>query len=207
MSEKPLAEGTLQVTPDVGIKVELTSGNLVDIQVSMKEESLLAEEKKLITQLDDEKKELEKAIEWLSSLTGKIEDKRAGETMKALLPTLKKLGFKELKFSAGIHEDNGKFTIVLLISHKNGCASLSSTSAFRPGEAFKRAIDTRNAIVDKINSLKKQLLSVKDQLNNIPRMERKARAQLGIQILETSELGKKLLGNMQNPAKQLTVGK
>lgn len=194
------------IVPNVTMNVELDSRALVDIGVAQREEALLTKERQALAELHELEEKRSKLRKEYDETLEKLGDAAAEKMQKQIATPLKKAGFKNLKFRCSVVrvDDKNKraklsmrFHIHEQHNHNQGIRSSKKV----PVPAKIKTLFTKVQNLDEsLEKAKDHLMKIKTQLQNIPRMERRARAAMAIQALESTPQGRKMLDGIRKDA-------
>jgi len=203
---KKVAKGSIQVTPEVTMNVELDANNLVDIHVAMKEEALLKQEKELQEALLKAEESVKNITMKLNSALHEIGEEKEKQMAEEVFPALKSFGFKDLigKCQVGFSTDTKRLMLRLDFTLYTGrgleAHGIHTIKRMRVPKAVA-AIHKEKKQADKtVQDIKGELLKVKKGLASVDRMERRARAQMAIRALESTVAGRKMLAGIRTDA-------
>jgi len=182
----------LETKPKVDFKVTLTADNVADIVAVKQEGEWLSKEKALqetLQTLDEKKHPLQEQFEQEMKETAKIEKKKLEDFFKNSDWDLAVEGCE-------VHQDDKNR--VLCVASISGESSWGRDS-FRPVKKATLSSKAKqiNQEISKINKeiekTKKDLIKVRKDLGNIERLRRLASAKIGLEALEGTEEGRKML--------------
>jgi len=209
----------VKATPiEVSADLKIDNKSMIDIQISAAEDHLLAEEKRLSAEMLVVSGKLEVTGKKRTAELEKIAKSKQKAFEKAVLPALKKFGFgRELqaKVVAKTETNENRIKIVLTFSIeerydsrranvRNTIGRLNTTKRL----ALTKSIKDLNKKDEELSKLKtkihEDIMQAKHYLSNIPRMERKAKANLAKEVLKTSVEGRAILSSLDTPKALIT---
>lgn len=219
-NDEIMDETGLQLLGEAGIgkmaDIQVTKDDIVTIAVAEREQELLTQRSELEEELvrlrkqhNETKTLLEESIEaQAQSLRGDYTD-----SIDALLAC----GFKNVKLEIDHSweetKSGAKITATAELScgsrkdREEGCAgAISSTRTLKLDADGTKHLKALAALTTSIELAEKTLLSVRRDLGQLSSLERQAKAQVALQLLNNSKVGKQLLAMMKRP-KLLTIKK
>jgi hypothetical protein len=195
------------VAPNVEMNIDITADNITDIHVAAMEEELERLEKALTVELKEDEEASEDIKKKFEKATKEFGLDFTDEMEKDLIPVMKRYGFKGLHatFAASFpDEDKVAISLGLAIEGKrtmgdcyvSGAIQASRNVPFIPHlKALHTSVKTAE---EKVKKTTEKLMKVKETLGNIPKLERKARAQMSAQLLQTTDTGRQLLDMLKS---------
>jgi hypothetical protein len=201
---KKKASGVLSVTPEVAVKVDMDAGDLVAIRVAMAEEQLLKKEEDLrgaLEQLEADRAEANKAQTKAIEAAQKREEQGI---RKKVASTLKEAGFTDLEFRSVIEiglnknkELSAKISNHIVVGKGHSTHGIyTKAKAFRMDAKLKKAAQKVEALTKQIQGTTEELRKAKSDLMQMDRVERRAKAELAMQVLQSSAEGRTLLDTL-----------
>lgn len=214
-------ETGLQLLGEAGIgklaDIQVTKDDIVTIAVARREQELLAQRSEL-------EEELVKLRNQHSETTALLEESIEAQAQGLqgdytdCIDALLACGFKNVKLdirhSWEETKNGAKITAVAELTcgsrkeRNEGCAgSLVSTQILKLDVDGAKHLKTIDALATSVALAEKTLLSVRRDLGQLSSLERQAKAQVALQLLNNSKVGKQLLSMMEKPNKLLTIKK
>lgn len=220
-NDETVDETGLQLLEGAGIgklaDIQVTKDDIVTIAVAKREQELLGQRSDLeeeLVKLRKQHAETQTLLE--ESVEAQVQGLRDNyvDSVDALLAC----GFKNVKLDL-THEweetkSGAKITVVAELScgsrkgRDEGCAgSISATQMLKVDADGTKHLKTLATFASSIELAEKTLLSVRRDLGQLSSLERQAKAQVALQLLNNSKAGKQLLSMMEKPNKLLTIRK
>lgn len=212
-------ETGLQLLSEAGIgklaDIQVTKDDIVTIAVARREQELLAQR----GELEEDLLRLRKQhAETTSLLEDSIEAQAQGlrgnytDCIDALLAGGFKNAKLNLEHSWEETKSGARITVVAAIScgsrKEEVCnGSISSTQTLKLDTDGSKLLKLLDDLVTSIELAEKTLLTVRRDLGQLSSLERQAKAQVALQLLHNSKVGKQLLAMMEKPNKLLTIKK
>lgn len=198
--------GKLEVSPDILIDVKLDAQHLVDMQVSITEEQLHLEERRLITELDGLNETVSTNNEKIHGILEKGAEVQETAVAKLVTPALKKLGASKIDIdSTWRRYDENKVHVGINVNvHSTRTERVSGRLSFERSFSVSKeakALEAKTKTLGiQVEEIRKQLTKVKNDIANIPRLERQARARLAMETLKSTPAGKRLADTLERKA-------
>jgi len=220
-NDNTVDETGLQLLGEAGIgklaDIQVTKDDIVTIAVARREQELLAQRSELEEELVRlRKRHTETETQLEESIEAQAETLRTNYT--DAVTTLQACGFKNVKLdlehSWEETKSGAKISVVVSIScRQNRNDDSDCDGSISSSQTLKLDIDGSKhlkALADLATSTEvaeKTLLTVRRDLGQLSSLERQAKAQVALQLLHNSKVGKQLLAMMEKPNKLLTIKK
>lgn len=194
--------------------IQITKEDIITIAVAKREQDLIEQRNALEEELQSLRQSEEKLEEQLSeTIAQEVEAIRP--SYDEALAALQACGFKNLKLDIDhewhVTKTGAKISVSATIMPKRDAdddvGSLTARQNIKPSAEVLRLIKEQESTKQLITAREKLLLAVRRDLGQLGSMERHAKAQVALQLLNGSKAGKQLLAMMERGSAKLLTAK
>lgn len=207
MSKK---QEVIEVAPNVSMHVDLESRDIVDIHVAYKEQELLERETELFEAAERIRVENNATLNHYTEKVDAVVSRAVTTKFASIITALNKVSSYTHTVDAertNGHLDTNKIKVAGYLQAvgkdgRGGSMPISFDITPVPEEIAKlnAKMHALDAETKKINT---ELVKIKMDLANIDRMERKARANMAIMALESTDAGRRMLDSIRRDASKV----
>lgn len=193
--------------------IQITKEDIITIAVAKREQDLIEQRNALEEELQSLRQSEEKLEEQLSETIA--QEVEAIPSYDEALAALQACGFKNLKLAIDhewhVTKTGAKISVSATIMPKRDAdddvGSLTARQNIKPSAEVLRLIKEQESTKQLITAREKLLLAVRRDLGQLGSMERHAKAQVALQLLNGSKAGKQLLAMMERGSAKLLTAK
>ena len=201
---KKTSTGKVQVTPNVTMSVDLSSDDVVNIHIACKEDELLKQEEQLQAELQTVQEDLTEISKVVQDLAQEYAEKSIDGQYIGLITLLENNTKLTGKLGVSIHiKPKGELNIrptLHLSSPKDRYSEHSiqlNDINMRLPDAVADMCKKQEELQARSKALSTEIIKVKTSLANIDRLERRAKANLAVMALESTDAGRKMLADIR----------
>lgn len=187
----------LQASTALGVDATLTKDDIIAVAVSREEMALKRQEIELLNDIRSLTKDNETLNEKVNAALKELANARQGQ-IDTIISNFAKLGC-EVKAGIAAHVDGDKVDVSIVFNSHTGERNAGGMSFHVKAETPKAIVALKNemkANSDQIADLKDKVVKIRAALNDLPTMERQARAAITEAALSSSAQGQALLDTL-----------